>query len=40
MKNKSKDQIIKEIHEHGVKMGFINGYRETEPKRKKPNNKK
>lgn len=40
MKTKTKDQIIKEIYEHGKKMGFIDGYREPKPKRKKPNNKK
>lgn len=39
MRKKTKDEILKEMHNHGSKTGFINGYIEPKPT-KKTNNKK
>lgn len=40
MTKKTKDEIVEEMYEHGVQMGFINGWKEPKPVKKKPNNKK
>ena len=40
MKKKTKEQIIKEIYEHGKEVGFIDGWREPRPKQKTNNKRK